>query len=75
MSEFAKFEKKWQKRWKKDKIFEADPISGKKKFFLTSPFPYPNGALHIGHGRTYTLADFIARYKRMQGYNVLFPMA
>ncbi len=75
MSEFAKFEKKWQKRWKKDKIFEADPIVGRKKFFLTSPYPYPNGASHIGHGRTYTLADFIARYKRMQGFNVLFPMA
>ena len=75
MSEFAKYEKKWQKRWKKDKIFEADPDSKRKKFFLTVPYPYPNGALHIGHGRTYTVGDLIARYKRMQGYNVLFPMA
>ncbi len=75
MSEFAKYEKKWQRRWKKDKVFEADPDPKRKKWYITSPYPYPNGALHIGHGRTYTLADLIARYKRMQGFNVLFPMA
>ena len=75
MSEFTKYEKKWQKRWKKDKIFEADPDPKRKKFFLTVPYPYVNGALHIGHGRTYTIGDIIARYKRMQGFNVLFPMA
>jgi len=75
MSEFTKIEKKWQKRWAKDKIFEADPDPKQKKFFLTVPYPYVNGALHIGHGRTYTIGDLIARYKRMQGYNVLFPMA
>jgi leucyl-tRNA synthetase len=75
LSEFAKFEKKWQKRWKKDKVFEADPDPKRKKFFLTVPYPYTNGALHIGHGRTYTLGDLIARFRRMQGYNVLFPMA
>ena len=75
MSEFAKLEQKWQKRWSKDRIFEADPDPKRKKFFLTVPYPYPNGALHMGHGRTYTMGDLIARYKRMQGYNVLFPMA
>ena len=75
MSDYAKIEKKWQKRWKKDRIFEADPDPKRKKFFLTAPYPYVNGALHIGHGRTYTIGDLIARYKRMQGYNVLFPMA
>jgi len=75
MSEFAKIEKKWQRRWAKDKIFEADPDPKRKKFFLTVPYPYVNGALHIGHGRTYTIGDLIARYKRMQGFNVLFPMA
>ncbi len=68
-------EKKWQKRWKKDGIFEADPDPKIPKFFLTVPYPYTNGALHIGHGRTYTMGDLIARYKRMQGFNVLFPMA
>ena len=75
MSEFAKYEKKWQKRWKKDKIFEADPDPKRKKFFLTVPYPYTNGPLHIGHGRTYTVGDLIARFRRMQGYNVMFPMA
>ena len=75
MSEFVKIEKKWQKRWKKDKVFEVDPNPKLKKFYLTVPYPYPNGALHMGHGRTYTLGDLIARYKRMRGFNVLFPMA
>ena len=75
MSDFAKTEKKWQKRWKRDKVFESNPDPKRKKFFLTVPYPYVNGALHIGHGRTYTIGDIIARYRRMQGYNVLFPMA
>jgi leucyl-tRNA synthetase len=75
MSEFAKVEKKWQKKWKKDRVFEAEPDPKRKKFFLTVPYPYVNGSLHIGHGRTYTVGDLIARYKRMQGFNVLFPMA
>ncbi len=75
MSDVAELEKKWQKRWRKDKIFESDPDPKRKKFYLTVPYPYPNGALHIGHGRTYTLGDLIARYKRMQGFNVLYPMA
>jgi leucyl-tRNA synthetase len=75
MSDIAKNEKKWQKRWQKDKVFQADPDPNRKKFFLTVPYPYVNGALHIGHGRTYTIGDVIARYKRMQGFNVLFPMA
>ncbi|NHI89441.1 MAG: leucine--tRNA ligase [Candidatus Thorarchaeota archaeon] len=75
MSDIAKIEKKWQKRWRKDHVFEVDPDPKRKKFFLTVPYPYVNGALHIGHGRTYTIGDVIARYKRMQGFNVLFPMA
>ncbi|MFQ5831096.1 MAG: leucine--tRNA ligase [Candidatus Thorarchaeota archaeon] len=75
MSEFVEIEKKWQKRWEKERVFEVDPDPIRKKFFLTVPYPYPNGALHIGHGRTYSLGDLIARYKRMHGYNVLFPMA
>ncbi|MFX0107191.1 MAG: leucine--tRNA ligase [Candidatus Hodarchaeota archaeon] len=75
MIDFQKVEKKWQKRWKKDRIFEADLDPKRKKFFLTVPYPYVNGSLHIGHGRTYTVGDLIARFRRMQGYNVLFPMA
>ncbi|MDQ1280947.1 MAG: leucyl-tRNA synthetase [Thermoproteota archaeon] len=68
-------EKKWQSAWKKARIFEADPSVEKKKFFLTVAYPYPNSPQHVGHGRTYTLTDVYARFKRMQGYNVLFPMA
>ncbi len=75
VSEFTKIEQKWQKRWEKDHIFEADPDPTRPKFFITVPYPYTNGALHIGHGRTYTVGDLIARYKRMRGFNVLFPMA
>ncbi|TFF67869.1 leucine--tRNA ligase [Candidatus Thorarchaeota archaeon] len=73
--DFQEIEKKWQDRWAEDKAFEADPDPDREDFFLTVPYPYTNGALHIGHGRTYTIGDMIARYRRMQGYNVLFPMA
>ncbi len=68
-------EKKWQKAWKENRVFEANPVEGKPKFFITVPYPYANGPLHIGHGRTYTIGDIIARYKRLRGYNVLYPMA
>ena len=71
---YKEIEAKWQQRWEESRIFDAQ-IDGKKKFFLTVPYPYTSGPLHIGHGRTYTLGDIIARFKRLQGYNVLFPMA
>lgn len=66
-------EKKWQKKWQDSKLFESDP-DNREKMFLTVAYPYPSGAMHIGHGRTYTVPDVYARFKRMQGYNVLFPM-
>lgn len=77
---FKEIEEKWQHRWEESKIFDADAEiekekKGKKKFFLTVPYPYTSGPLHIGHGRTYTIGDIIARFKRLQGNNVLFPMA
>ena len=72
--DWATIEEKWRKRWAEGKIFEADPQSHKKKYFLTVAYPYPNSPQHVGHGRTYTLADVHARYKRMNNYNVLFPM-
>ncbi len=68
-------EEKWQKKWAESRIFEADPKKGKPKFFLTVAYPYPNSPQHIGHGRTYSLTDVYARYMRMKGLNVLFPMA
>lgn len=68
-------QEKWIKEWEQARIFEADPDPSKKKFFITVAYPYPNSPQHIGHARTYTLTDVHARYLRMRGYNVLFPMA
>ncbi|MBI4257653.1 MAG: leucine--tRNA ligase [Thaumarchaeota archaeon] len=73
--EWRKIEEKWRKKWEDAHVFEADPTPSKPKYFLTVAYPYPNSPQHIGHGRTYTLADVHARYMRMKGYNVLFPMA
>jgi leucyl-tRNA synthetase len=67
-------EEKWRRKWDEQKIFNIDPDFSKKKYFITVAYPYPNSPQHIGHGRTYTLADVHARYMRMKGYNVLFPM-
>ncbi len=66
--------RKWQKKWAENRVFEADPEPGKLKFFLTAAFPYPNGPSHMGHARVYSITDAYARFKRMQGYNVLFPL-
>jgi len=71
---FKEIEEKWQRKWEESNIFDAE-IENDKKFFLTVPYPYTSGPLHIGHGRTNTIGDIIARFKRLQGYNVLFPMA
>ncbi len=68
-------ERKWQKKWEEAHIFEADPDPNKQKFYLTVAYPYPNSPQHVGHGRTYGLTDAYARFKRMRGFNVLFPMA
>lgn len=67
-------QRKWIDAWDNAKVFESNPIEGKPKYFITVAYPYPNSPQHIGHGRTYTLADVHARYMRMKGYNVLFPM-
>ena len=66
-------ETKWQSKWNESKDFETNPNEKPKKF-ITVAYPYPNSPQHIGHGRTYTLADVHARFYRMKGYNVLFPM-
>jgi leucyl-tRNA synthetase len=72
--DWSLIEKKWRQRWDEQQIFNSDPDYSKKKYFITVAYPYPNSPQHIGHGRTYTLADAHARYMRMKGYNVLFPM-
>ncbi|MEK7664821.1 MAG: leucine--tRNA ligase [Patescibacteria group bacterium] len=70
-----KIEKKWQDKWYKSDIFYAKNGSKSKKFYLLAEFPYPSGdGLHVGHCRSYTALDIIARKKRMEGYNVLFPI-
>uniref|UniRef100_A0A7C5YZ89 Leucine--tRNA ligase n=1 Tax=Ignisphaera aggregans TaxID=334771 RepID=A0A7C5YZ89_9CREN len=71
---FVELSMKWSKRWLKERVFEANPNENTRKFFITAAFMYPNGPIHIGHGRTYLIADIIARFKRLQGYNTLFPM-
>ena len=72
--DWVKIAEKWRRRWMESKIFESEPEPNKKKYFITVAYPYPNSPQHVGHGRTYTLADVHARYKRMKNYNVLFPM-
>lgn len=67
-------ELKWQNLWQKDHVFTPEIDTKKPKFFVTVPYPYANSALHIGHGRTTTMADIFARFQRLNGKNVLFPM-
>ena len=75
MYNFTKIEKKWQKYWEENKTFKAVNGSEKEPYYILVEFPYPSGSgLHVGHVRSYTAQDALARVKRMQGYNVLFPM-
>ena len=73
--DFAAIEPKWQKRWEEGKIFAASDHSEKPKFYGLIEFPYPSGqGLHVGHPRPFTAMDIVTRKKRMDGYNVLFPI-
>ncbi len=70
-----KIEPKWQKKWEEAQIFRAENKSDKEKFYALVEFPYPSGkGLHVGHPRSYTALDIVARKRRMQGYNVLYPI-
>ncbi len=72
--DYKEIDGKWQKAWDDARLFEGEISDTKKPYMITVAFPYVNGPQHIGHLRTFGIADVLARYKRMRGYNVLFPM-
>ncbi|MGQ9479443.1 MAG: leucine--tRNA ligase [Thermoproteota archaeon] len=72
---FLEVERKWQRIYEEKKVFEAEPDPSRPKFFVTFPFPYMSGPVHLGTAYTLTRLDIIARYKRKRGFNVLFPFA
>jgi leucyl-tRNA synthetase len=71
---FQEIEKKWQEYWQKNRLFNVSCASSKSKYYCLEMFPYPSGRIHMGHVRNYTIGDVVARFKMMQGFNVLHPM-
>ncbi len=71
---FSEIEKKWQKVWEDTKAFKVTEDPDKEKYYVLEMFPYPSGKLHMGHVRNYSIGDVVARFRKMNGYNVLHPM-
>lgn len=71
---FAYIEQKWQQRWETNREFKASVDPAQKKYYVLEMFPYPSGAIHMGHVRNYTIGDIIARFMKMRGFNVLHPI-
>jgi len=74
MYPFKDIEEKWQRYWLREKIFNVKPDPKRKKYYILEMFPYPSGKIHMGHVRNYTIGDVAARFRMMQGFNVLHPM-
>ena len=72
--DFREIEARWQARWAEDKLYEVPDASDRPNYYCLEMFPYPSGKLHMGHVRNYSIGDVVARFKTMQGYNVLHPM-
>ena len=71
---FTEIDAKWQRRWEESGLFRVREEAGRPKYYCLEMFPYPSGRIHMGHVRNYAIGDAVSRYKRMRGYNVLYPM-
>jgi leucyl-tRNA synthetase len=71
---FKEIDARWQRRWEETDLFRVREEAGKPKYYCLEMFPYPSGRIHMGHVRNYAIGDAVSRYKRMRGYNVLYPM-